>query len=200
MFLTAVARPRFNADGQCIFDGKIGIWPFTEQVAAKRGSKNRPKGTIETKCIESVTQVEVRKMLCEKLFPAIRKKWPKESKNQKIFIQQDNAKPHLSVSDGGLTAEAHKYGWNMEMKAQPPNSPDLNVLDLGFFHSIQSIQHRTSQNNIDELINVVINAFNDENPNTLDNVFLSLQCAMEDTLKVNTNKYKVNFQTAFRIF
>ena len=35
MFLTAVARPRFDdATGACAFDGKIGTWPFVESVAA----------------------------------------------------------------------------------------------------------------------------------------------------------------------
>jgi hypothetical protein len=32
MFLTTVARPRYNAEGECTFDGKIGIWPFLERV------------------------------------------------------------------------------------------------------------------------------------------------------------------------
>ena len=31
MFLCAVARPRFDpVTNECIFDGKIGIWPFVE--------------------------------------------------------------------------------------------------------------------------------------------------------------------------
>lgn len=34
MFLSAVARPRFDDDGECTFDGKIGIWPFVELVPA----------------------------------------------------------------------------------------------------------------------------------------------------------------------
>ena len=36
------------------FDGKIGIWPFIEKVAAKKNSRNRHKGTLETKNDESV--------------------------------------------------------------------------------------------------------------------------------------------------
>ena len=48
MFLAAVARPRFDAEGKCIFDGKIGIWPFVETVPAKRSSANRARGTLET--------------------------------------------------------------------------------------------------------------------------------------------------------
>jgi hypothetical protein len=28
MFLAAIARPWYNAAGECTFDGKIGMWPF----------------------------------------------------------------------------------------------------------------------------------------------------------------------------
>lgn len=56
MFMCAVCRPLFGSDGSVIFDGKIGIWPFTEEVEAKRGSKRRPKGTKETKPIQSITK------------------------------------------------------------------------------------------------------------------------------------------------
>ncbi|CAM9934059.1 unnamed protein product, partial [Discosporangium mesarthrocarpum] len=43
MFLAAVARPRMISDGVW-FDGKIGIWPIADTVAAMRSSKNRKKG------------------------------------------------------------------------------------------------------------------------------------------------------------
>ena len=48
MFLAAVACPCFEAEGEYIFDGKIGMWPFVERVAAKRTKKNCKKGMIET--------------------------------------------------------------------------------------------------------------------------------------------------------
>ncbi|ETV89236.1 hypothetical protein H257_00592 [Aphanomyces astaci] len=41
MFLAAVARPRFDPHTRRVFDGKIGVWPFVEVVAAKRRSVNR---------------------------------------------------------------------------------------------------------------------------------------------------------------
>ncbi|GAA0145896.1 hypothetical protein LIER_05974 [Lithospermum erythrorhizon] len=44
MFLTVVARPRFDELGDVLFDGKIGIFPFTFEVPAKRKSKNRAAG------------------------------------------------------------------------------------------------------------------------------------------------------------
>uniref|UniRef100_A0A8I6Y6P5 Transposase n=1 Tax=Hordeum vulgare subsp. vulgare TaxID=112509 RepID=A0A8I6Y6P5_HORVV len=52
MFLTAVARPRWDSEGNVTFSGKIGIWPFVKEVPAHRKSENRPRGTIETKSIE----------------------------------------------------------------------------------------------------------------------------------------------------
>ncbi|XP_021864373.1 uncharacterized protein [Spinacia oleracea] len=76
MFMAAVARPRWGQDGQCEWDGKLGIFPFTDVVAAKRTSKNRVKGTIETKPIKSVNQIATRVMLINYLIPAIKEKWP----------------------------------------------------------------------------------------------------------------------------
>ena len=51
MFLCAIARPRFNAAGDCIFDGKIGMWPFVEQTVAQRRSVNRNRGDPVTKVV-----------------------------------------------------------------------------------------------------------------------------------------------------
>ena len=45
MFLAVVSRPRFDENGNCIFDGKLGIFPFTYQEPAKRWSRNRDRGT-----------------------------------------------------------------------------------------------------------------------------------------------------------
>ncbi|XP_074300824.1 uncharacterized protein LOC141632149 [Silene latifolia] len=40
MFMAAVSRPIYDGDGNLLFDGKIGIFPFTFQDPAKRNSKN----------------------------------------------------------------------------------------------------------------------------------------------------------------
>ena len=91
MFLGMVARPRWNLYGQCMFDGKIEIFPFINMVAAQRDSKNRPRGSIEIKPNESVTQEVYRSMLIQQLIPAILRKWPSEGPSI-IFIQQNNAR------------------------------------------------------------------------------------------------------------
>src|SRR3954470_10714740 len=73
MFLSVVAKPRYGDDGAVTFDGKIGIWAFVQMIPATRRSQNRPRGTLELKS-ERVTRDVMRKMLCEKLIPAIQDK------------------------------------------------------------------------------------------------------------------------------
>ena len=87
MILTVIARPRFDSDGHCTFDGKIGCFPFVTYEPARRSSANRPAGTIEMKPIESVTKEVIRDFMIEKVLPAIRAKWPREDAHKPIFIQ-----------------------------------------------------------------------------------------------------------------
>jgi hypothetical protein len=56
MFLAAVARPRFDDEGNVIFSGKIGVFPMVNKVPAQRSSVNRRAGTLETKPITSITK------------------------------------------------------------------------------------------------------------------------------------------------
>ena len=190
-FMAATARPQWDPQKKRWFDGKIGTWPFVYKEAAKRNSKNRPKGTLETKAITSVTKEHVAEMMTSKIFPAIREKMPLCMKSRPIYVQQDNAKPRSSTTDGVIVAEGQKDGWNISLVCQPPSSPDMNVLDLGFFNSIQSLQHRTSPRNIDELIQAVGDAYAAKSRETIDTVFLSLQMAMESTMLHNgSNNFK----------
>ena len=63
VFMAAVARPRYDAHRRQYFNGKIGIWPFIYQEPAQKNSKNRAKGTITTKNVESVTAVHCKNMI-----------------------------------------------------------------------------------------------------------------------------------------
>lgn len=40
---------------------------------------------------------------------------------------------------------------------QPPNNPNLHVLDLGFFRAIQSLKDKTAPKNFRELVRNVLN-------------------------------------------
>lgn len=67
MFVCAVSRPLLTADGEVLFDGKIGIFPFIETAIAQRESKNRPKGTPYTKPIDVVTRRVMKETLIAKV-------------------------------------------------------------------------------------------------------------------------------------
>ncbi|XP_057529901.1 uncharacterized protein LOC130808440 [Amaranthus tricolor] len=191
MFMCAVARPIFSIEGEMIFDGKIGIFPFTHEVAAQRNSKNRKRGEPETKPIQSITKEHTRDMIVHKILPAIRIKWPSHL-SKTIFIQQDNAKPHILDDDEMFREVATLDGFNFHLVQQPPNSPDMNVLDLGFFRSIQSLQHQKSAYNYSQLVKAVTTAFDNLTPNALKNVWITLQaCKIEVIKKLGGMDYAI---------
>jgi hypothetical protein len=166
MFLCAVARPRWDTRANRYFDGKLGIWPFVEKVPAQRGSRNRPRGTLETKPI-SVTKEVYKKFILEKVLPAIEKKWPQCHRNMAIKLQQDNAKPHLIHNNPEVLEKLSNMTVNVNLFDQPPNSPDLNVLDLGYVAAIQALQQKQQQRTVDDLIAVVDYSFLNLKPVTL---------------------------------
>ncbi|KAH6783068.1 hypothetical protein C2S52_008027 [Perilla frutescens var. hirtella] len=191
MFMCAVSRPLLAADGSVLFDGKIEEFPFTHKVPAKRASKNRNRGTLETKPIESITQEVIRDYLINQVLPAIKVKWPAEA-SKVIYIQQDNAKPHIKDSDINFREASSANGFVFTLIQQPPNSPDLNVNDLGWFRSIQSLQTETETNTVDELVNSVVTSFENLCPTKLNKIFLTLQSCMLEIMKVKGhNGYKI---------
>jgi len=66
------------------------------------------------------------------------------------------------------------------------------VLDLGFFHSIQSIQHTSSPTAIEELIAAVVNSYNAITHTMLNDIFLTLQKVMKSCILSDGNN---NFKT-----
>ncbi|ETW01632.1 hypothetical protein H310_06263 [Aphanomyces invadans] len=163
MFLRAVARPRQSLG----FDRKIELWPFVNQTPALRACRNRPAGTMVSK----TTNVEAetfRDYVLNKVVPAIKAKFPSISKC--VSLQHDNATPHSSIDDKALAK-------------QPPNSPDLNVLDLGFFAPIQTLQYKMFSRSVDDVIASTMVAFDTLEADTLENVFLTLQAVMRLALE-----------------
>ena len=132
------------------------------------------------------------KALVEKVIPAIKQKWPKGAKSLPIKIQQDNAKPHCSPDCPSVAKACMSDQWNISLTCQPPNSPDCNVLDLGFFAAIQSLQQREAATTIEELIASVVRAFDDMAWQSLDKVFLSLRNVLECIMNNNGgNSFKL---------
>ncbi|XP_057779857.1 uncharacterized protein LOC130998457 [Salvia miltiorrhiza] len=184
-----VCRPLFNEDGSVLFDGKIGIFPFTKMVPAKRISKNRLAGTMEDKPIQSITkQVMKDCYISKQLWP----NGPNLQVNIYIYIQQDNARPHIKDSDPDWRAAATANGFDIRIVHQPPNSPDTNINDLGWFRAIQSLQVQSVATNEHELVKTVEKSFEELSPHTLNSVFLSLQGCITEIMKVRgQNCYKL---------
>jgi hypothetical protein len=140
-------------------------------------SKSREKGTIELKSVK-VTRDVMRNYLCELVIPAIQDKWPDEDEGRTIFIQQDNAKPHVLPNDEGFRQAVAQTDLDIKLFQQPPNSPDLNVLDLCHFRSLQSLTDTRSPRNISELIEGVEEEYKLYEVDKLSRSFLTLQSCM----------------------
>ena len=75
---------------------------------------------------------------------------------------------------------------------QPAQSPDLNVLDLGFFRSLQSRVHSSSTNNMAELIDEVERMYWEYDAITMERVWQSLFNVYNSILQVGGgNEYKL---------
>jgi hypothetical protein len=180
MFLAAVACPRFNAQGECTFNGKIGMSPFVERVSAQRASRNCSCGHIETKLLP-VNKNRYREFKIQKVIPSIQDNCP--CRNRNIVIQQDGASSHIAENDPEFVAAATEGLWNISLLTQLPKLPHLNVLNLSFFRAFQSHQWRNGfANNLDEPIMSVEQASETFEPRKLDFGFLTLQCCIDDVL------------------
>ncbi len=100
----------------------------------------------------------------------------------------NNATLHFRAASAGWSGQFHAAlqsdGWNFALKNQPSQSPDLNVLDLCFFNSLQSIQQQYNIASLDygtSVLREIFDAYDDEK---LDNSFITLQSVMNEILKV----------------
>lgn len=192
MFLAAVARPRYDAHGVMTFDRKIGLFPFVEKVRAQRSSKNRAAGTLETKAVTCDKEEYLRKVV-DQVIPAIKEKWPDRRPNYSIGLQHGNATPH-NIDDefDWIEASMTDMRWSFHLSGQAANSPDQNILDLGFFRALQSLQWQQEPARTDQLIANVMKAWHEFDPVKINYNFLTHQLCMEQSLlKLGNNDYKI---------
>ena len=96
--------------------------------ACQKELKEQKEGILETKPIQSITKEHMRSMLIINVLLTIRAKRP-HGMSKHIFIQQDNAKPHIAHNDREFMEKAMKDDFLIQFVQQPPNSPNMNVLD-----------------------------------------------------------------------
>ena len=79
--------------------------------------------------------------------------------SRKLFIQQDGAENHICEDDKEFNNTLMEQNINAILYMQTPNSPDVNLPDLGFFRAIQSFNDAVPGNE-EELIQAVSVAYN----------------------------------------
>ena len=137
-----------------------------------------------------VTRDVHRDYLGNKVIPAIEALRPDDDEGT-IYIQQDIARTHILPSDPAFQAAVKKTGMDIKLMQQPANSPDMNVLDLAYFRSIQSLTLETAPKNLGDLIESVEDAFHIYPVDNLDKVFITLQSVLlEVTNARGENKYE----------
>ena len=142
MVLVALAQPRSEYG----FNGLVGIYSFTKIHTYLRNSKHHRKG--ETKLVTRPVDADAfREIVLTRLVPDMKRKmyWCKDSD---LFCQIDSATPHLGRAKVGshkgvpnldiINASVKSGGWRMQFVRQPPQTPFMNINDLGFFHSFQT--------------------------------------------------------------
>ena len=82
-----------------------------------------------------------------------------------------------------------KYGLNVQLKCQSPN---LNILDLGFFNANQSLQCKEADKTVNNLVIAVQKAFDMFPTKKVNQIFLTLQQCMIEIMKLRGAKnYKI---------
>jgi len=137
MFLAAVGQPTQD------FDGSVGIWPVQKMHHPKRATRDRPRVNgllspyMKTCTMDGDVFFDMIKTL---LLPRIIQLGVNFLQRQPVgslltvYAQLDNAGGH-GLNDtldkiNKLGYLSHRY-IRIHFHRQPPNSPDLNVLDLG---------------------------------------------------------------------
>jgi len=116
-------------------------------------------------------------------------------RDEQLIFQHDGAKPHTGHNNTeALNTFGSTEGWTVTFVTQPSNSPDLNILDLGFFASLKSKVWAMKMNasNIQQLVQKVTLAFDDYPASTITNIWAQLYAVYNAILQQNGgNKYKL---------
>ena len=149
-------------------------------MPAKKKSSRRAKGTIEVKPA-NVTKERYSAMLINDVLPAIRRKWPAPGAH--IVLQHDNATPHRVTTMPNMMAALVEGGFHMTFAPQPAQSPDMNILDLGYFRSIETLHFQNDCTTVQDLLDSVQTSFDSLHVDVLDNTFITLQLVLEKALE-----------------
>jgi hypothetical protein len=122
------------------FDGRLLLHVVGELHAAARKSVHHEKGEVYLSPTgANVDAAYIFTLLIETVGPTIRSTFVDAPR---VMLQMDNASPHVGKGNfQGLEEALNREGNKpyIEIKFQPPNSPDLNLNDLGVFHALSQM-------------------------------------------------------------
>ena len=119
----------------------------------------------------------------------MKERWP--TCNRRIRLQQDGAKSRILEDDVEFKEAVDEIGLNLTVFTQSPNSPDTNILDLGFFRAIQSFNDDCPANE-EEMIKSVEKANGEYPMRKLNSVWLTLQSHLNMIIENDGgNDYKI---------
>ena len=111
--------------------------------------------------------------------------------SRKIWTQQNGAKSHISADDDEFKEALNDQEINVELYTQASNSPDVNLLDLGLFQAIQSLNDAVPKNE-EQLIQSVHDAYMDYQQQRLNRTWLTLQSVYNQIILCNgDNNYNI---------
>jgi hypothetical protein len=125
--------------------------------------------------------------------PTIKHVWPRDHQvNCRIGIQHDNAPIHFDQDTPEwieyVNESMNNGRWDFFIKQQPPNSPDLNILDLGLFRAIQFLQTQQSPSKtMPQLISNVQKTWDEYDPKVLNRIWLSHGHVMNEIVRNDGN-------------
>ena len=132
--------------------------------------------------ITSVTTDVIKGVVIEKLLTNIVKKFPRDVIT--ITIQLDGDGDHSINDDKYVKREFLDSGLNIKLEKKPPQGPEVNVLYLGYFTSIQELHHKKGCKNVDDLVSKVISSYEELEPSKLINIWFTLKLVMLEIIKV----------------
>ena len=83
-------------------------------------------------------------------------------------------------------------GPDIKIRCQPANSPDLNVLDLGFLRVIDFLKYQEALRTIEELVCACEKAYQNFSSGLSNRIFLTLKSCVKAIMEVRVcNNYKI---------
>ncbi|CAM9406467.1 unnamed protein product [Discosporangium mesarthrocarpum] len=96
------------------------------------------------------------------------------------------------MGGGVMEAIQAKAGDSIILEAQPANSPDLSVNDLGLFHCIQQVKEGVGVSSPEDLVEATMEAFDVYPQETLERVWQNLFAVLGKVLgSKGDNSYKL---------